>query len=170
MTRAERRRALREGQEVAVSELEGVNPAPKRPYRALMLGWNRHGAVKIYPLQLHAGNEVFLGKMTAALETVRRVMGIPDPTPYELGVFLGQNGGPLSPMDTALAAIAGWAEVNGHANLGEDMLGSEGVLTLATILRDVLGGLFIGARSRGGESLIDEALEEMRQLPKAKRF
>lgn len=171
MTRAERRRALREGQEVDLAEVADVNEPPaKKPFTVGMLGWNRHGAVRLWPLELNGANEVYFEKLSRMLEAMRKVTGVSDPSPVEMGRFLGENGGPLAPMETALAAMAGWAEMNNWKNLGEEVIGEMGVLTLATILRDILGGLFMGARSRAGENLAEEALEPMRQLPKSKRF
>lgn len=149
-----------------------VQEPPERPFRISNFGWNRHGAVHIFPVEMgdHAKNAEFDRMLHSLLTTIAEQMHIPDPSPYDVGAFLGMNGGPINPMETGLMILREFAAACDGGQYGERLMGEWGVCVLMTYFRDVLGGFYAGARSRGGEDLKDEAMDAMRVLRKAKRF
>jgi hypothetical protein len=136
-----------------------------------LLGWNNCGVIRWAAMDMNenADNAWLKEKMNTVLEKVSEMNGGRVPSPFEFAWYLGNNGGPLSPMETALALMMGWAEAEGLNSFGQHRLTDGGVLSLVTFLRDILGGLYLGARERPPDqaSPFDE---ELRRIPKSKRF
>lgn len=133
-----------------------------------LLGWDECGAIRWSYVELRGPNAELRAKIRDLVErTAGELAGTRRPTPYDLGHYLGRYGNPLTPLDTGLMLLKGWAELNGLDHFGQERLGDEGVLTMMTVFRDVFGGLFQGAREAEER---DTLTQSMYRTPKPRKL
>lgn len=157
---------------VAGAMTEGLKVPRAQNFRMGLFGWNRHGKTGLSIIEFGNGakNKDFDQKIDELRTAIAERTGVLDPSPVEVGYFLGQHGGPINPMETVMLVFREWSGMVGAGEYGEKWLGEENTILLFTLLRNVMGGFYAGARSRGAEALEDEAMEAMRHVPKARRF